>query len=351
MRIGYAPYDHSLQAPGDRKRFVAWAEDRQAPFEVVDAPRAGIDVAVVCTVADLTRWRNAPRSAKIVYDITDDYLALPEAGLKNRARGVVKFLSGELSRPTLRYGRLMAEMCRRADVVVCTSEDQRRRVRDLGHRDVRIILDCYDAESMGIKRDYRGSGQSTLAWEGLPFNVDTLELLRDPIAALPPALQPTVHVATQPTFHPYARRFGRRSAQTIAQRALPNVPIVVHAWNRTTIPRIVAACDVAVIPLPLEDPFARSKSAQKLVGLWAMGMPVVTSATPAYTDAMEAAGLDFACTTTDDWERALTALLSDEQARRDAGAAGQAYVAAHASREIMLTRWDEVLGWNGREWP
>jgi hypothetical protein len=39
----------------------------------------------------------------------------------------------------------------------------------------------------------------------------------------------------------------------------------------------------------------------------------------------------------------LTSLLSDEAARRAAAEAGRAYVEAHASRELMLARWDQVL--------
>jgi hypothetical protein len=344
MRLGYAPYDHGLNAPGDRKRFVCWAVDRAVEFDVVDAPTTGLDTVVVSTAADLTLWRDAPSRTRVIYDLTDDYLALPDAGLKNRARGIAKFVSGELSRPTLHFRRLMIDMCRRADVVVCTSEDQRRHVQELaGHGDVRVILDCYDADATGLKSEYARQTGPTIAWEGLPFNVSTIGILREPIAQLPAELRPTVHVVTQPTFRPYARRFGRRSARAIAERALPDVPIVLHPWERASAMGVVAACDVAVIPLPLEDGFARSKSAQKLISWWAMGMPVVTSATPAYETAMRAAGLDLCCRTREDWQRALSSLLSYEAARRHAGQAGQAYVEAHASREVMLSRWDALL--------
>jgi glycosyltransferase involved in cell wall biosynthesis len=345
MRIGYAPYDASLEAPGDRRRFVAWAEDRGVVFEVVDRPRPGIDLAVVCTAADLMRWRDAPLGMKVIYDITDDYLALPDAGARNRGRGVAKFVSGELSRPTLHYRDLMVQMCRRADIVVVTSEDQRVHVKQLaGHRDVRIILDCYRADEVDRKRDYARAGTPRLVWEGLPVNVHTLALLHEAIAELPSALRPEVHAVTQRTFRPYARRFGRRSARAVAERALPGVDVVLQPWELGKVADAITACDVAVIPLPLDDSFAQSKSAQKLVSLWAMGMPVVTSATPAYEEAMRAAGLDLACRTTDDWKRALTNLLSDEDARRAAAQAGRAYVERHASREIMLARWDELLG-------
>jgi glycosyltransferase involved in cell wall biosynthesis len=344
MRLGYAPYDHSLEAPGDRRRFVAWARSRGIGFEVLDGPQPDVDVAVVCTAADLTRWRSAPPGMKVIYDLTDDYLALPDSGLKNRARGIAKFVSGEISRPTLRFRKLMVDMCRRADIVICTSDDQRAHVQELAdHEDVRIILDCYDADSVDRKRSYRSARPPRLAWEGLPFNVETLAVVRDAIDALAPELRPSVHVVTQPTFRPYVRRFGRRSSRAIAERALPDVDVVLHDWDRSTMPDVVAGCDVAIIPLRLDDPFANSKSAQKLISLWALGMPVVTSATPAYQEAMRRAGTDLACRTTQDWIRILTALLMDDDARRNAAEAGRAYVESHASREMMLSRWDQAL--------
>jgi glycosyltransferase involved in cell wall biosynthesis len=345
LRVGYAPYDHDLEAPGDRRRFVAWARDRGIDFDVLDAPQADHDVAVVCTVADLTRWRAAPPGLRVIYDVTDDYLGLPSHGWKNRARGVAKFLSGELSRPTLRYRELMADMCRRADVIVCTSEAQRIHVRRVaGDKDVPIILDCYDADWAGRKRDYQSAGAPRIAWEGLPFNVGTLAVVREALEGLPDELRPSIHVVTQPSFRPYARRFGTRSAEDVARRALPGAEVVLHPWERDTVADVVAGCELAIIPLPLDDRFAAGKSAQKLLSLWALGMPVVTSATPAYEQAMEAAGLDLACRTTADWTRALTILLSDENARRSAAEAGRAYVEQHASREIMLSRWDNVIG-------
>jgi glycosyltransferase involved in cell wall biosynthesis len=345
MRLGYAPYDHGLDAPGDRRRFVSWAKDRNVEFELLDEPRAGIDMAVVSTAADLTRWRRAPRRMRVIYDLTDDYLGLPSGGLKNRARGVAKFLSGEISRPTLRFRQLMIDMCRRAEVVVCTSEAQRAHVQELsGHNDVRLILDCYDAATVDRKREYRLAWTPRLVWEGLPFNVATLGIVRDALEALPSDLSPSVHIVTQTRFHPFARRFGTRSSRSVATGALPHADVALHEWRQDTVAGDVTACDVAIIPLDLADGFASSKSAQKLISLWAMGMPVVTSATAAYEAAMREAGTgELACRTAEEWTSALTALLSDETARRDAARAGRAYVERCASREIMLARWDELL--------
>src|SRR3954463_7322879 len=144
MRLRYLPQHPNPHSPRGRRPFVAWAQERKVDFEVVDRPQRGIDVAVVCTVADLTRWVDAPHDIKVVYDLTDDYLALTDRGFKNRARGIAKFLSGELSRPTLRYRGLLAAMGRRAALVVVTSGQQLPHVRELVEpQRVRLILDCY----------------------------------------------------------------------------------------------------------------------------------------------------------------------------------------------------------------
>src|SRR5215207_3813108 len=277
MRLGYAPIDHSLQAPGDRRRFVAWARARNVDFEIVDEPRPDLDVVVVAMPADITRWRNAPAQIKIVYDVTDDYLALPDEGFKNRARGVAKFLSGELSRPTLAFRELFADMCRRADLVVATSERQRQHVAAVtGRDDTRVIIDSYDETPGSGKRDFRRLGEPRIAWEGLPFNIATLSIVGEAIRGMPAELRPSMHVVTPPVFRPYARRFGRRAARRTAQRALPGVSVFMYDWHQATVGGVIASCDVAVIPLPADNPFAMSKSAQKLVSMWSLGMPTVT---------------------------------------------------------------------------
>jgi len=343
MRLGYAPIDHSLQAPGDRRRFVAWARARNVEFELLDEPRADFDVIVVAMPSDLVRWRDAPAGPRIVFDVTDDYLVLPDSGFKNQARGVAKFLSGELSRPTLRFRELFADMCRRADLVVCTSEGQGRHVQETGQENVRLIIDSYDDSPAMAKTDYRRRGEPRIGWEGLPFNIGTLALVGEAISGLPADLSPSVHVVTPPVYRPYARRFGRRSARREAQRALPGVPVHMYDWHQAMVGGVLTSCDVAIIPLPQDNAFAMSKSAQKLVSMWSLGMPAVTTATEAYQHAMEQARLDLTCRTSADWRDTLERLFTDEEARRHAGTAGRAYVEAHASREIIFSRWDEVL--------
>ena len=66
--------------------------------------------------------------------------------------------------------------------------------------------------------------------------------------------------------------------------------VKLHLWDESTCSDIIRNCDLAVIPIDLSDPFAFGKPENKLLLFWGMGMPVVTSAIPAYVRAMQAVG-------------------------------------------------------------
>src|ERR1700760_4907570 len=121
LKVGYAPYSADFTAPGDRRRFVAYANARGLEIELAD-PARSYDVVVVTAPRDIVAWSRRPRSERVIYDIVDAYLAGP-AGPKDLARGVGKFVLRDLSRPVLSYRRAIERMCRRADAVVCGTEE------------------------------------------------------------------------------------------------------------------------------------------------------------------------------------------------------------------------------------
>ena len=104
-----------------------------------------------------------------------------------------------------------------------------------------------------------------------------------------------------------------------------------------------AACDLALIPLPLHDPFAAGKCANKLFNFWQMAMPTITSETPAYSSAMRQAGLYMCCRTDQEWLEMLEYYITNEDARRHVGCVGKAYVDKHYSEQCLLTEWDTAF--------
>jgi hypothetical protein len=119
--------------------------------------------------------------------------------------------------------------------------------------------------------------------------------------------------------------------------------VYLYAWNEDLLSRIITACDMALIPLALDNPLVAGKPENKLIGFWRMGMPTVVSATPAYSRAMSESGLPMACRTPEEWEFTLEYYMTHELARRDAGQRGRAFAEANFSEKCLLYEWDDVV--------
>lgn len=338
MKIGYAPYSENLDAPGDVRRFCYFARDRQLDFEIAD-PDQGYDIVVLSAWADITAWSRYPRPTKLVYDIVDPYLSVPRLGLKQIGRGLVKRLAGQTRHLAVDYRTAIERMCRRADAIICASQEQRSDLIGLCPN-VHVILD-YPAElSLSPKSDYRAGEPLRLVWEGLPYNLVGLQEIAGVMRDLSARYNLKLRIITNREFYAYARRFGKRRSEVILDRLVDDYEL--YEWDAGLMPKLVRECDVAVIPIPMNKPIAVGKSENKLILLWRLGMPTVTSATPAYVRTMRTAGIDLTCDTPEDWRRKLTGLITDQEARRQVGEAGLTFAAATQSPDRVLARWDSL---------
>lgn len=85
-------------------------------------------------------------------------------------------------------------------------------------------------------------------------------------------------------------------------------------WQAQSIDQEIIAHDLVICPYIFDgdwpETWVKSKSANRILKAWALGMPVAGTAIPAYVDA----GLKYCASTVADWERTLTTLM-DQQAR------------------------------------
>jgi len=340
LRVGYAPYTTKLDTPGDRRRFCHYATRRGIEFEIAD-PRKSYDVVVLSARADIDAWSRHPDDGtRIVYDLIDSYLLMPHRNLRNALRGMGKFASRELSRPVLSYHRAMERMCERADAIVCTTEEQRAAY--LRYCDnVQLILDVHLELGDLHKTDYSLGPVLNLVWEGLPYTLDSFLDIAPVLRELAEERPCALHLVTDLTMHRLLGRYIERDTTKLAERIMR--PTYLYEWNAERLGSIVTACDIALIPLKVGDPLFFNKPENKLLIFWRLGMPTLTTATPAYARAMEAAGMDLACTTLDDWARQIRRLADDEALRRSCGESGRAYVERNHDEDGLLSRWDRLF--------
>ena len=338
LRIAYAPYNAGLKAPGDRRRFVAYARSRNIDFELAKAGER-YDLVVVTELADITYWAGYS-SGKVVYDLIDSYLAVDNARFNDRFRGAYKFLTGAHRRFQLDYRESVRAMCRRAAAVICSTGEQKAEIsKHCGN--VHIILDVHSTVAKAKKSEF-GSGEVfKIAWEGLPSNLRQLEVVQNVLRSLATRCRIELHVVTDPTIPRFLGHHGH--IRTIEAARTIFADVVCHPWEETSCAAIIAGCDLAIIPVDLSDPFTRGKPENKLLLLWKIGMPVVASATPAYERAMAAAGLDHVCRTDADWIEALERMMASQDIRKTAAYNGYEYATANFAEDAIFSRWDSAF--------
>jgi glycosyltransferase involved in cell wall biosynthesis len=341
LRIGYVPYGPTFEFPADRRRFCYYARERNIPFEIAQ-PSEVYDVVVLSQAADISVWSQYPRGrTKVVFDFVDSYLSIPKRDLKGMLRGLAKFASGQNRRLRLNYRTALEDMCRRADATVCGTAEQRATILPFCPN-VHVILDSQSIAVRGWKEDYRAGDVFHFAWEGLAHNLWHLLEIKEALQDLRRKRPFLIHVVTEMRYGRFlGRQFGKRSTIDDASKIWPG--ICLYTWHESTFPAIVRSCDLALIPIPLKDPFCAGKPENRLLLFWRMGMPVLASGTPAHNRAFQEAGLGTGLTSPQEWREALDEYMSNEQARKRAGQSGRTFAETFHSNDKWLTRWDEVF--------
>lgn len=340
-RIGYSTHRDDPSGPGDRRRFCGYAAHRGLAYELA-RPSERYDLVVSNPGGDLGVWSRLPQPTKFVLDLVDSYLAVPGWDPRAAFRGLFKFALRQTRQLHLDYRRLIEASCRRADAVICTTDEQRRSILEFCPN-VHIILDVQSEAARRVKTSYARGEVFRLVWEGLGQNVRTFRAIAGPLRALAARRRLELHLVTDLRYPRISTRYWRRTTRDLVRELLGPVPVHVHAWELDRVSDVATACDLAVIPIPLDEPFLRGKPENKLVLFWRMGLPVVTSATPAYERAMRGAGLALACRTPDEWEKVLERIMDDESVRREAGERGLAYAGVAYGEAGLLAKWDAAI--------
>jgi glycosyltransferase involved in cell wall biosynthesis len=339
--IGFDTLARDFTGPGDRRRFCFYAARRGLAYERA-RPGRPYDVVVTTGGGDLSEWCRLPRRTRLVLDLVDSYLDAPRLDPRALVRGAAKFAFGHTRHLHLDYRALLERTCRRADAVVCATEEQRQTLLRYCPN-VHVILDFQPEVESRVKPAYATSGVFKLVWEGLPENVATFRAIAPVLRDLRRRRPFELHLVTDRLRALGSTHIWMVPTERLAHDVLRLDGVHLHEWSQESLPAVALACDLAVIPIPLGNRLLAGKPENKLILFWRMALPVVTSATPAYLRTMGAAGLDMACRTDEEWTRTLERCMDDEAARRDAGRRGHEYAVKTFAVESLLRRWDDAF--------
>jgi hypothetical protein len=340
-RIGYGGYSADFRHPGDRRRFGAYAEQKGLAFERAQLDRR-YDLVLATHNADLTGWTRRKRSRgdfKLVFELVDSYFVQHVSRLPRLVKGTARFLMRTESRLSADFLKTLISTCEAADAVICATPEQRAMIEPY-NRNIFMSFDYFGNDIEPPKTDYSRTGKLRLAWEGQATTLFNVNVIQDVLNELRDEIE--LHIVTDPEDYRHFGRFGRHPSMDI----LDGIRCEKHfyPWEKDSFSRRLKAADVAIIPIWPNHRMSNAKPENKLVLLWQLGMPVLTSATPAYVRTMRNAGLDMTCTGSDEWRAALRRMIDASPGELEAMAqAGRRHAATAYSRAEFQAPFDAAF--------
>lgn len=343
MNIGYEGYSSGNSGIADRRRILFWALERG--HSIVNSRDPNADVVVVTSSGDLGYWAKAKTSIPIVLDVVDGLIG-EQSRSKDLFRGVGYWGTRRSSNllPSS-YRHLLLKVARRSSKVVCSSPEQ---VTEWAKFQINAtdILDIH--EEIPFVDEPRASTETNLIqmfWEGLPATLGSMDLLKHFFESnLDKSFE--LNILTNLNSFKYMNRYKKFDLDHVLTRQLQhsNLKINKVQWSPQMLLEYSAVSKFGVIPILGPNGYNHLKAENRLLIMWRLGLPVLTSPLQSYARVMRKAKIDGICQDRADWRIKLEKLISSADLRNEFIQKSRNYLEVNHRTEDVLEKWDFVLG-------
>ena len=99
----------------------------------------------------------------------------------------------------------------------------------------------------------------------------------------------------------------------------------------------------ALIPLDTDNRIQMLKPENRLLVMWKLGIPTLTSSIPSYMRIESNTALNFTCKNNSDWNEKIHTLLSDKDFAAEQVKVGKDYLKENHTEEVLLNKWDVAI--------
>jgi glycosyltransferase involved in cell wall biosynthesis len=338
-KIGYWPNHPDLLMPGDRRRFVFYAHERKINFELADANKE-FDVVYLTSNCNCSRWikyKQQHPQTKIIFELIDSYL-LEDLKISNLFRGMTRFIKKREDQLYIDYRKAFLKMIQTADAVVCSTPIQKEEI--LKHnQNVHLSLDYFSNDINHFKTDYSVSSKLKLVWEGQAYTVHNLLAVNKAFKELRDEVE--LHIVTDPVIKMPLKFLNKKTDVTLSQL---NCDYKIHNWEKQSFSKLIADADLSIIPINNKDKLMWNKPENKLLLLWEIGVPVLTSPTPAYKRVVTKAGINGLCASTEQWVKKMREFkAASTEKRKGMAQLATVYLNENHSKNKILQNWDTIF--------
>jgi hypothetical protein len=343
FKVGYWPLAKTLDSAGDRRRLVFWAQARG--HTIVTDLSQKVDVIVASENVDFNSPIFLNNKTPVVFDLVDAYLS-PLNPIDDLARGIAKKLSGQVTGLVRPFSHHVRDFCRNATLVVCSSIEQEAVINTYSTK-TRVILDSHDEIPFvqAEQKEVDVSNVKSIIWEGQPATIAGVAQISSVLQALSNANELQFNFVTDQNYFKLMNRYFKGDTLRLVQKELNQVSsqIRVIPWSPENLVRFANKSVLSIIPINLSIPMQLLKPENRLLIMWRLGLPCLTSGSPAYERVAMKAGANVVCKTSDEWFLNSSRFLQDPNYAKEEILKGQNYLRENHSREILLKKWDSVF--------
>ena len=341
LRIGYLPFSKDFTAPGDRRRIVFWANARG--HELTTNLDDGVDFILLSERSDFGYEMTRNRKVPVIFDLIDGYLS-PNSFAEDFARGFTKSLNGSISGRIKPFSYHVRDMCLNSSAVICSSIEQAKLIRK-HNNNVHVILDSHEEIPFVNFRHKKHffDREVRLLWEG---QAATFSGLNQVLPVFEDKLQFHLELVTDPEYFRFMNRyFQGKTIDLIKVKDSRNLEkISLQKWSIQTLSQAASVSTIGILPIDLSKPIMRMKPENRMLIMWRMGLPCLVSPLDSFERVAKLAQVDAVCSSSQDWLDKLIRLSTENEYFNDQIERAQNYIQQFHSKEMLLAKWDDLVG-------
>jgi hypothetical protein len=333
LRIGIFPFSQDFGHPADRRRLVSWAKKRN--HELCLNKSKGVDLIFISEACDFLKESSFIGPPK-VFDLIDGYLS-PQNLVTDLLRGSSKALVGQHKTYPRFYRSILTETCSNVDLVICSSEEQKSTILPFNPR-VEVILDNHSEFPFLRFNSEASSERFSLFWEGTTHTLRALEKMVNNVHLNDVELNIVTDLK-----HPLV--LGKYFKQDVAKRltkSIGNSNFV--SWSVENVVRSASRSSLAILPLEQSDNLQLFKPENRLLIMFRLGLPSLTSDIYSYRRVEKAIGSQVVCRNYVDWLTTINSFKENLDLMEYQVSKGQEYLLETHTEEILFEKWDKVIG-------
>lgn len=347
MKIGIIPNSDNFLKPSDRRKVIRYFKIKKISFEKAIFNKE-YDYLYLSGTSDLTVWGNYKKKnkfykTKIIFDASDPYLSDPF--IYNFIRSIYYFLSRKTKHFTFSYSTQFKKILKQSDIVICSSEEQKNQIKKLNDN-IYIIRDYFDTD---IKQRINFKNNDikkhlNIFWEGQSHsNISIFRFLFKILLNIK-KYDIVLHIVTDAQYCYLGGRYFCVPTINILNKIFKGSKISIKLYNWSVENLIIASakCDIGLIPIP-NKPRMQLKPENKLILMWMLGLPVITSDTKSYKRVMNEIQEDWTCKNMKDWTKKVYTLIEVKINREKYVKSINSFFENKYSSDIVTKQWDNIF--------